>query len=57
VGSPEGKRQIGRPRCRWENNIKVDDQDVVCEGMEWKKLAKDRDRWLSVLNAGNTLSC
>ena len=44
VGKPEGKRPLGRPWCRWENNIKIDLQAVVCEDMEWMKLAQDRDR-------------
>ena len=45
VGKPEGKRPLGRPRCRWEDNIKMDLQKVggVCE--DWMELAQDRDRW------------
>jgi hypothetical protein len=35
VGKPEGKRPLGRPRRRWENNIKIDIQDVRCGGMDW----------------------
>jgi len=35
VGKPEGKRQLGRPRCRWEDNIKMDLQEVRCGGMDW----------------------
>jgi hypothetical protein len=35
VGEPEGKRPLGRPRCRWEDNIKMDLQEVGCGGMEW----------------------
>ena len=45
VGKPEGKRPLGRPRHRWEDNIKIDLQAVGCGGMEWIKLAQDRDRW------------
>jgi len=45
VGKPEGKRPPGRPRRRWEDNIKTDLQDVGCEGMDCMELAQDRDRW------------
>jgi len=51
VGKPEGKRPLGRPRCRWEDNIKMDLQKVGCGGMDWIKLARDRDRWRALLNA------
>jgi hypothetical protein len=44
VGKPEGKRPLGRPRCRWENNIKMNLQEVGCGGMDWIGLAQDRDR-------------
>ena len=45
VGKPEGKRPLGRPRCRWEdNNIKMDLQEVGCGGMDWIELAQYRDR-------------
>ena len=39
VGKPGGKRQLGRPRRRWEDNIKMDLQDVGCGGMDWIELA------------------
>jgi len=45
VGKPEGKRPLGRPRHRWEDNIKMDLQEVGCGGMDGIKLAQDRDRW------------
>jgi hypothetical protein len=45
VGKPEGKRQLGRPRLRWEDNIKMDLQEVGCGGVDWIELAQDRDRW------------
>ena len=45
VGKPEGKRPLGSPRRRWEDNIKIDLQEVGCEGMDWIELAQDRDRW------------
>ena len=44
VVKPEGKRPIARPRFRWEDNIKVDLQEVGCEGMDWIELAQDRER-------------
>ena len=45
VGKPEGKRQLGRSRHRWEDNIKMDLQEVGCGGMDWIDLVQDRDRW------------
>jgi len=44
VGTPEGKRPLGRLRHRWEDNIKMDIQEVGCQGMDWIELAQDRDR-------------
>jgi len=44
VGTPKGKRPLGRPRHRWEDNIKIYPQEVGCGGMDWIKLAEDRDR-------------
>jgi len=44
VGKPEGKRPLGRPRHRWEDNIKMELQEVGCGGMDWIELAQDRDR-------------
>ena len=51
VGKPEGKRPLGRPRHRWEDDIKMDLQEVGCGGRDWIKLAQDRDRWRALLNA------
>ena len=51
VGKPEGKRPLGRPRRRWENNIKLDFQEVGCGGMDWIDLAQHRDRWRALVNA------
>ena len=66
VRKPEGKRQFGRPRHRWEDNIKMDLQEVGCGGMDWIELAQDRDRWRTIVstvmnlrvpqNAGNFLT-
>jgi hypothetical protein len=50
VGKPEGKRQLGRHRRRWEDNIKMDFQKVGYGGMDWIQLAQDRDRWRARLN-------
>ena len=51
VGKPEGKKPPGRPRRRWEDNIKMDFQQVGCAGMDWIELAQDRDRWRALVNA------
>ena len=45
VGKPEGKRLLDRPRRRWEDNIKMDLQEVELGCGDWMELAKDRDRW------------
>ena len=50
LGKPEGKRPLGRHRHRWENNIKIDLQEMGCGGMDWIKLAEDRDRWQAPVN-------
>jgi hypothetical protein len=51
VGKPEGKRQLRRPMCRQEDNIKMDIQELGCEGMDWIELAPYRDRWRALVNA------
>ena len=43
MGKPEGKRLLGRPRCRWEDNIKVGLQEVGCGDMNWIELTQDSD--------------
>ena len=50
VGKPEGKRSLGRPRRRWEDNIKMALQEVGGGGGNWMELAQDRDRWRALVN-------
>ena len=50
VGKPEGKRPLGRSRRRWEDNIKINLQEVGCGDMDWIELAQDRDRWRAFVN-------
>ena len=49
VGKPEGKRPLGRPRRRWEDNIKMDLQEVGGGRGDWMELAQDRDRWRALM--------
>jgi len=51
VGKPEGMRSLGRPRRRWEDNIKMGLKEVGCGGMDWIELAQDRDWWRARVNA------
>ena len=51
VGKPEGKRPLGRPRRRWDDNIKMDFQEVECGNVDCIELAQDRDRWRALVNA------
>ena len=51
VGKTEGKRPLGRPRRRWEGNIKMDLQEVGCEVVDWMELAQVKDRWWALANA------
>ena len=50
MGKPEGNRPLGRPRHRWEDNIKMDLQEV-CGGVDWIEMAQDRDRWRALVTA------
>ena len=50
VRKPEGKRSLRRPRSRWEDNIKMDLQEVGCGVMDWIELVQDRDSWRTLLN-------
>ena len=49
LGKPEGKGPLGKPRHRWEDNIKMDLQEVVYGGMDWNELAQERDRWQALV--------
>ena len=51
MGKPEGKRPLGRPKRRWEDNIKMDLQEVGCGIIDWIELAQDMDRWRALVNA------
>jgi len=51
VGKPERRRPLGRPRCRWEDNIKMDLQEWDVGIMDWIELAQDRERWRALVNA------
>jgi hypothetical protein len=50
VGKPEGKRPLGRPECRWYDNIKMDLREIDWNGMDWIHLTQDRDRWMALVN-------
>ena len=55
VGKPEGKRPLGRPRRRWEDNIKMDLQEVGGDCGDWMELAEDRDRWGALVSTARNL--
>jgi hypothetical protein len=55
VGKPEGKRPLGRHRRRWEGSDKMGIQEVGSEGMGWIELARDRNKWRALVNAGMNL--
>jgi hypothetical protein len=50
VGRPEGRRPLGRPRCRWEDNIKMDLMEIGFGDEDWIHWAQDRDRWRALVN-------
>jgi len=51
VGKPEGKKPLGRPRCRWVDNIRMDLQEMGFRYMDWIGLAQDRDKWRTLVSA------
>jgi hypothetical protein len=51
VGKPEGTKPLGRPRCRWVDNIKKDLLEIGWGGVDWIRLAQDRDKWKALVNA------
>jgi hypothetical protein len=55
VRKPDGKTPLGITRCRWEDNIKMDLQEVGCWGIDWIELANDRERWRALVNAAMNL--
>jgi hypothetical protein len=55
VGKPEGKRLLGRPRCRWEEKVRMDLQEVGCGCEDWIGLAQDRGRWLALVSSVRNL--
>jgi hypothetical protein len=50
VGRPQGRRPLGRPRRRWEDNIKMDLMEIGFWDVDWIDLAQDRDRWWALVN-------
>jgi hypothetical protein len=50
VGKPEGKKPLGRPTRRWEDNIKMDLREIGWDGMDWTGLAQDRNQWRTLVN-------
>jgi hypothetical protein len=61
VGKPKGRRPLGRPRRRWEDNIKMDLSEIGFEDVDWIHLAQDRDKWLNSCEHGDepsgTIKC
>jgi hypothetical protein len=55
VGKPEGKRPLGRPRRRWEDNIRMDLREIGWGGMVWIDLAQDREQWRTLVNTAMNL--
>jgi hypothetical protein len=55
AGKPEGKRPLGRPRCKWVDNIKMDLGEIVWGDMDWIRLTQDGDKWRALVNAVRAL--
>jgi hypothetical protein len=55
VGKPDGRRPLGRPRLRWEDNIKMDLREIGFGDVDWIHLAQDRDRWRALVNTAMSL--
>jgi hypothetical protein len=55
VGKPEGERPLGRPRCRWVDNINIDLREREWDDMDWIKLAQDRNQWRALVNTVTNL--
>jgi hypothetical protein len=55
VGKPDGKRPLGRPRRRWEDNVRMDLQEVGCGCEDWIGLVQDMDRWRALVSAVRNL--
>jgi hypothetical protein len=49
VWSPEGRRPLGRPRCRWDDDIKIDLKEAACDGGEWIHMTQGKDKWWAVV--------
>jgi hypothetical protein len=52
VGKPEGKRPLGKPRRRWEDNIRMDLREIAWDGVDWIDMAQDRNQWRALVNTG-----
>jgi hypothetical protein len=50
VGKPEGKRPLGRPRCRWVDSVTKDLREIGWDGVDWMDIAHDRDQWRALVN-------
>jgi hypothetical protein len=50
VGKPERKSPLGRPNCRWEDNIRIDLREIDWECVDWVHLVRDRDQWQALVN-------
>jgi hypothetical protein len=55
VGKPEGTRPLGKPRCRWDDKIRMDLQRVGCGGVDWIGVVQDSDSWRAIVNAVKNL--